>query len=95
MIDLFPNQGVFHPDAISFPLFRQLMDISVNKWWCKIASHNLMLDDYHMIWEKAVHDTIVELLIHFPEAIHLVVVSRRNPSFPIFDLRARGKMTEI
>jgi ATP/maltotriose-dependent transcriptional regulator MalT len=55
----------------------------------------LVLDDYHMIREKAVHDLIVELLTHPPEAMHLVVVSRRDPPFPMFDLRARGKMTEI
>jgi LuxR family maltose regulon positive regulatory protein len=55
----------------------------------------LVLDDYHMIHEKAVNDLIVELLIHPPDAMHLVVVSRRDPPFPILELRARGKMTEI
>jgi LuxR family maltose regulon positive regulatory protein len=55
----------------------------------------LVLDDYHMIHEKAVNDLIIELLIHPPDAMHLVVVSRRDPPFPILELRARGKMTEI
>lgn len=55
----------------------------------------LVLDDYHMIRDKDVHELVYQLLTHPPEAMHLVVATRRDPPFPIVDLRARGQMTEI
>ena len=55
----------------------------------------LALDDYHTIHEKSVHDLITVLLNHPPRAMHLVLATRRDPPFPLTDLRARGQMTEI
>ena len=55
----------------------------------------LVLDDYHTIRDKAVHELIHRLLSHPPQTIHLAVATRRDPPFPILDLRARGQMTEI
>ena len=55
----------------------------------------LVLDDYHAIRDKSVHDLIVELISHPPDVMHLMVVTRRDPPFPLAELRARSKMTEI
>ena len=55
----------------------------------------LVLDDYHLIRDKNVHELVYQLLIHPPEAMHLVVATRRDPPFTISGLRARGQMTEI
>ncbi|MBW2429188.1 MAG: hypothetical protein JRF56_09535 [Deltaproteobacteria bacterium] len=81
--------------ATDFPSMSTLAGTLINELNEIDQNFILVLDDYHMIREKAVHDLIVELLLHPPEAMHLVVASRRDPPFPIFDLRARGKMTEI
>ena len=51
----------------------------------------LVLDDYHSIRNKDVHELLGQLLIHPPETMHLVVVTRRDPPFPLFDLRARAR----
>jgi LuxR family maltose regulon positive regulatory protein len=55
----------------------------------------LVLDDYHVIQESVIHRLFDELLRHPPESLHLALVSRQDPPFPITKLRARGQMTEI
>jgi LuxR family maltose regulon positive regulatory protein len=55
----------------------------------------LVLDDYHMIREAAIHDLLSQLLRHPSRAMHLVIITRGDPPLPIVKLRARGQMTEI
>ena len=55
----------------------------------------LVLDDYHLIHETAVHDLLAELLSHPPPAMHLALLTRRDPPLPISTLRARAQLTEI
>jgi LuxR family maltose regulon positive regulatory protein len=55
----------------------------------------LILDDYHNIHAKEVHDLINSLLIYPPETMHLVLVTRRDPPFSVANLRVRGYITEI
>ena len=55
----------------------------------------LVLDDYHHIEESLVHDLVAALLAHPAEAMHLVLVTRHDPSPPIATLRGRGQVTEI
>ena len=55
----------------------------------------LVMDDYHVIQEPAVHELLATLLIHPPRSMHMVVVSRGDPPFPLALLRAKGQMTEI
>ena len=53
----------------------------------------LTLDDYHVIQNKAIHDLLIEILKHPPQAMHLVLASRIDPPLPLASLRARGEMT--
>jgi len=55
----------------------------------------LTMDDYHVIQDKAVHNLLAEILHHPPRAMHLVLVSRRDPPLPLVSLRAKRQMTEI
>jgi LuxR family maltose regulon positive regulatory protein len=55
----------------------------------------LVLDDYHVIHDKAVQDLVIELLKHPPAPMHLVLTARRDPSMPLTKLRAWSHMTEI
>jgi LuxR family maltose regulon positive regulatory protein len=55
----------------------------------------LVLDDYHVIHDKAVQDLLIELLKHPPGPMHLVMAARRDPSMPLTTHRARSQMTEI
>jgi LuxR family maltose regulon positive regulatory protein len=55
----------------------------------------LVLDDYHIITTSAIHNHLAFLLYHMPPQIHLVIVSRSDPSLPLPRLRAQGLMAEI
>jgi LuxR family maltose regulon positive regulatory protein len=55
----------------------------------------LVLDDYHVIDEPAVHDAVTFLLDHLPPRMHLVIASRTDPALPLPRLRARGELTEL
>src|SRR5919107_579075 len=55
----------------------------------------LILDDYHVIANEAVHDAISFLVDHLPPQAYLVIASRTDPPLPLARLRARGQMTEI
>ena len=55
----------------------------------------LVLDDYHLVHEPAVHAVLSELLRHPPQTLHLVLSARQDPPFPLRALRARGELVEI
>ena len=55
----------------------------------------LVLDDYHVIDARDVHDGMAFLLEHLPPQMHLVIASRADPPLPLARLRARGELVEI
>lgn len=55
----------------------------------------LILDDYHLVVERAIHDGVAFLLEHLPWQVHLVIATRADPPLPIARLRARGQLTEL
>lgn len=55
----------------------------------------LVLDDYHLIDSKAVNDTLIFLLEHLPQQMHLVITTREDPNLPLARLRARHQLTEV
>jgi len=57
--------------------------------------HVLVLDDYHMIGEPAVHAGVRYLLAHLPVVSHLVIAARAEPPVEVARLRARGELGEI
>ncbi len=58
-------------------------------------SFNLVLDDYHLIFDLDIHTAIEFALEHAPPGMHLVLITRADPPFPLARLRARGEMVEI
>lgn len=55
----------------------------------------LVLDDYHHITDLEIHDLLALLLQHPPRCLHLVVLTRRDPPFPMVTMRSRGLALEI
>jgi LuxR family transcriptional regulator, maltose regulon positive regulatory protein len=55
----------------------------------------LVLDDYHVIDARDVHDQVGFLLEHLPAHLHLILASRADPALPLARLRARGDLVEI
>lgn len=55
----------------------------------------LVLDDYHEIQSRSVHDLLAFLLRHLPPRMRLVITSRADPPLPLSQFRARGELIEL
>lgn len=55
----------------------------------------LLLDDYHLIESREIHEGVAFLLEHLPPNLHLVITGRADPALPLARLRARGEMSEL
>lgn len=54
----------------------------------------LVLDDYHQIVDRSIHQLLWEILAHPPRALHLVLTTRHDPPIPP-RIRAQGAVTEL
>ncbi|MES2073159.1 MAG: LuxR C-terminal-related transcriptional regulator [Pseudomonadota bacterium] len=52
----------------------------------------LVLDDYHLITNQAVHDALLFLLDHQPDNVHLIMISREEPPFSLARLQSHGRL---
>ncbi|MBW2409170.1 MAG: hypothetical protein JRF72_05190 [Deltaproteobacteria bacterium] len=56
----------------------------------------LILDDYHAIDARPVHDMSVFLLENLPEQMHIIIATRSDPPLPLLArLRSQNQMTEV
>jgi LuxR family maltose regulon positive regulatory protein len=55
----------------------------------------LALDDYHLITNEHISQTLSFLLDYMPAHMHLVLLTRFEPVLPLARLRVRGQVTEI
>ena len=55
----------------------------------------LVLEDYHVITEPQIHETMSFFLDHLPPTLHVVMLSRSEPALPLARLRASGDLREI
>ncbi len=55
----------------------------------------LVLDDYHLIKNEEINSLLNEVLRFPPEHLHLVIITREDPSLRLIDLRVHGRLTEI
>jgi LuxR family maltose regulon positive regulatory protein len=55
----------------------------------------LILEDYHVITNPAVHEAVSYLLERTPPSLRIVIASREDPPLPLPRLRARDELYEI
>jgi LuxR family maltose regulon positive regulatory protein len=55
----------------------------------------LVLDDYHLIESRAIHEALTFLIEHLPTRMHLVISTRADPPLPLARLRVRDEMAEL
>ena len=55
----------------------------------------LILDDYQVIEDPAIHQGMGFFLEHLPAHVHLMLASRVDPDLPLARWRVRGQLTEI
>jgi LuxR family maltose regulon positive regulatory protein len=67
----------------------------VNELLAQPGNCILVLDDYHVIENPAVHEALIFLVDHLPPHLHLAITSREDPPLPLARLRARGQLCEL
>ena len=55
----------------------------------------LVLDDYHVITEQAVHDSLEYLLDHMPAHLHVFLSTRADPALSLSRLRVCDHVLEL
>jgi LuxR family maltose regulon positive regulatory protein len=55
----------------------------------------LILDDYHLVVNRAVHEQVAFVISRMPANLHLVLATRSDPMLPLARLRASGDMGEM
>jgi LuxR family transcriptional regulator, maltose regulon positive regulatory protein len=74
-------------EAVLTTLLNELADLD--------ADAALVLDDYHLIDSREIHEALTFLIEHLPPHFHLVIATRADPPLPLARLRARGELTEL
>jgi len=67
----------------------------INKILASKSEIVIILDDYHVITGKIVHQLLGFLLQNMPPTLHILIATRADPALPLAKLRASGNMTEL
>lgn len=55
----------------------------------------LVLDDYHLVESREIHEQVAFLVDHLPAGLQLVLGCRADPLLPLARLRARGELAVV
>jgi LuxR family transcriptional regulator, maltose regulon positive regulatory protein len=55
----------------------------------------LVIDDYHLIRNPAIHRQVEQLLDHLPDGVQVVISTRADPPLPLSRWRGRGQLAEL
>jgi LuxR family maltose regulon positive regulatory protein len=75
--------------------FSGLLTVFLNALAQAPAGGILVLEDYHVISEPTIHETLSFFLNHLPETLHLLMITRSDPPFALARLRARNALIEV
>jgi len=59
------------------------------------ADMALILDDYHLVDAKPIHDMITFLLENLPGQMHMIIATRSDPPLPLARIRSHHQLTEL
>jgi LuxR family transcriptional regulator, maltose regulon positive regulatory protein len=77
------------------PPLRSVLQTLINRLAEQSEQLLLILDDYHLVTEQAIHASLTYLVEHLPPQLHLILATRADPPLPISLLRARGHLLEV
>lgn len=72
-----------------------LLTLLLNDLAQHVSSGLLVLDDYHTIEEPIIHETMAYVIDRLPPTLHVLLLTRSEPSLPLLRWRARGILSEI
>lgn len=82
-------------EAAGSDVLRDVLPEFINEAASSDNSLVLVLDDYHLVSSRQVHESVTTLLDRCPPQLHLVIATRADPPLPVSRLRVRGQLAEI
>ena len=82
-------------NSTQIPPLPELAETLINEITLEAQSFLIVLDDYHSIKKVEVHAILELFLKHQPDVLHLVILTREDPPFPLPRMRVQGQVTEI
>jgi LuxR family maltose regulon positive regulatory protein len=77
------------------PTLQTILTTLINELNLLTEDMVLILDDYHVIQEHTLHESLLFLLERLPSSLHLMIASREDPPFALARWRVRGQLVEI
>lgn len=74
---------------------REMLPLLINEIASLREPIVLVLDDYHLVEDPAIHEELSYLIEHLPAQLQVVVLSRTEPPLPLARLRVRGQLAEV
>jgi LuxR family transcriptional regulator, maltose regulon positive regulatory protein len=93
-----PNLGASALAALQSspaPNVTTVITLLINDLATQPATRVLVLDDYQVIEQSAIHTSFNFLLDHLPANLRVVLATRTDPPLPLARWRARNQLTEI
>lgn len=76
------------------PIYHAL-PVLLNELAESTTTHVLVLDDFHVIADHEIHESLEFLLAYLPPTLRVMVASRWDPPLPLARMRVRGELTEV
>ena len=90
-----PSQFNLLVESNSIDDYPTLLATFINSFSESTTDYTLVLDDYHLIKNHKIHESIIYLLDHFPAHLRLIIITRSDPPFSLARLRANHRITEL
>jgi LuxR family maltose regulon positive regulatory protein len=79
----------------TLPPLEYLTDTLVSDLAEPVKPWVLVLDDYHTIADETVQKIIIRIVQHLPDNLHMVILTRKYPPWPLSLWRVRGWINDI
>ncbi len=77
------------------PSSESIINLLINEILTINQNFLLVLDDFHLIQSNEIFKTVTYLLEHIPANIHIVILTRSDPTFSISRLRSQQQLVEL
>lgn len=77
------------------PAFETILTLWINEFAGIHHKAVLVLEDYHEITSRVIHESLAFLIDHLPDNLHLMILTRADPPLPLARLRARNELNEL
>ena len=77
------------------PALQSVLMELINRLAEQVEQFLLILDDYHLVTEEAIHRSLTYLIDHLPLQLRIILATRTDPPLPLSRLRARGQLLEV